>query len=43
MWQVYDCITGEIIDEFTNRREAEKEARHLNKVHNPPAYAIRKK
>lgn len=42
MYQVYDFLTGEIIDEFSVLREAEKEARHLNEVHNPPSYAVKK-
>jgi len=42
MWQVIDLSSNTIVDEFDTRPEAVKERDHLNAIHNPPCYTVRK-
>ena len=40
-YEIVDLTNGDIYDNQMSKKEAQRETRHLNKVHNPPSYQWR--
>ena len=40
-YEIYDSSNGIVLDRVESEREAQREVRKLNRLHNPPTYAYR--